>query len=345
MTPYLLILAVLLGVAPGLIAHGKGRVFILWWLYGVLLGPVALLHAILLRRRSIPSPYDRPAPPRWRSHWPAVLWAATSVAVAIVAVTVYGLLSPPRFGAPTDSRDVALSADRTPPTQQTSPQPPAPEKSARLEPTPTVRVTLRHEAPPPEEKLERAPVAPVEHLPARDSANGDSTNRDGANGNSANAEQALERTKPMEPAKPAQRPAAALTAPRQTAAPPPPAPPPSEPAVATLEPTAPATAEQARPEPPEPPAAAAAPKPGPTDVTAVGDTVQAVQLALAERGYDPGPANGRAGRQTQAAIRKFQSDRGLDPTGFIDYSLLENLRIVGPRVHAFRPPPGMTVGR
>ncbi len=70
-----------------------------------------------------------------------------------------------------------------------------------------------------------------------------------------------------------------------------------------------------------------------------------MQQALAARGYEPGAANGRAGRQTQQAIRKFQADRGLEPTGAIDYALLEGLNIVGPRVHAFQPPPGATAGR
>jgi hypothetical protein len=83
----------------------------------------------------------------------------------------------------------------------------------------------------------------------------------------------------------------------------------------------------------------------PADVTAIGETVRVVQAALAERGYDPGPANGRAGRQTQLAIRKFQQDRGLEPTGTIDYAVLEQLNIVGPRVHAFQPPAGALPGR
>jgi peptidoglycan hydrolase-like protein with peptidoglycan-binding domain len=91
--------------------------------------------------------------------------------------------------------------------------------------------------------------------------------------------------------------------------------------------------------------APAAAKPKPTDVTAVGETVQIVQLALAKKGYNPGPANGRAGIKTQTAIRKFQKDSGVQPTGAIDYTLLEKLGIVGPRVHAFRPPPGATAGR
>ena len=125
---------------------------------------------------------------------------------------------------------------------------------------------------------------------------------------------------------------------------------PAEPPVATLAPAEKAAETEKTAPPPAseaaaPRAAQTTPSPTPTDVTAVGETVRIVQLALREKGYDPGPANGRAGKKTQGAIRKFQADRKLDPTGTIDYALLEKLGIVGPRVHAFRPPPGMTVGR
>jgi peptidoglycan hydrolase-like protein with peptidoglycan-binding domain len=105
----------------------------------------------------------------------------------------------------------------------------------------------------------------------------------------------------------------------------------------------PATRKASAPKPapaPEQPSA-----PSPSDVTAVGDTVRVVQQALVARGYDPGPVNGRAGRQTEEAIRKFQQDRGLKKTGTIDYAVLETLNIVGPRIHAFQPPPGTTPGR
>jgi RNA polymerase subunit RPABC4/transcription elongation factor Spt4 len=44
-----LIVAVVLGFIPGLIARGKGRSFGLWWLYGFLIFVVALPHALLLK--------------------------------------------------------------------------------------------------------------------------------------------------------------------------------------------------------------------------------------------------------------------------------------------------------
>lgn len=45
----LVVLAVA-AVLPAGIAHGKGEVFWEWWLYAVLLWPVALLHAIFVRQ-------------------------------------------------------------------------------------------------------------------------------------------------------------------------------------------------------------------------------------------------------------------------------------------------------
>lgn len=345
MTPYFLILAVLLGIAPGLIAHGKGRNFLLWWIYGVVLGPVALLHAILLRRHVAPSPFaPSPARMRWRSRWPAFLWAATSVAIAIVAVTVYGLFAAPEFTrdsgvtatnpAGTPLADRTRDADGTTASQPSEPT----ASSARQEPspTPTVRVTLRRD-PPPEEKVESAPVAPVERMVSGDSAA------------PKPATSTLERTKPREPINTRQVAAAERTPPAEITGPAitPPAPPSDEPKVAAVAPAAPVA--EPKPDVPEPPAAKPQANrtepPASTDVVAVGETVRVVQIALAERGYDPGPANGRAGSKTQAAIRKFQADRNLEATGSIDYGLLEALGIVGPRVHAFRPPPGMTVGR
>jgi len=338
-TPYLLVLAVLLGIAPGLIAHSKGRNFFLWWVYGILLGPVALLHAILLRRPIVPSPFaPSPARPRtrWRSHWPAVLWAATSVAIAIVAVTVYGLFAPQDFGLQATRPNVAQPAKRMEQAREaktSAAEAPAPATTVRQEPTPTVRVTLRRD-PPPEEKVERAPVAPVERMVSGDSPKPAST---------------LERTAPREPAKTPPVAVAEPAAPAEIAAPAialPSAPAPAAPQVASVTPAAPPA--EPKPQIPEPPAAkpqTAKPKPAPTDVIAVGETVRVVQIALAERGYDPGPANGRAGSKTQAAIRKFQADRNVQPTGTIDYDLLETLGIVGPRVHAFRPPPGVAAGR
>jgi hypothetical protein len=45
----MLILAVLLGLVPAVIAQGKGRSFSLWWFYGAALFIVALPHALLVK--------------------------------------------------------------------------------------------------------------------------------------------------------------------------------------------------------------------------------------------------------------------------------------------------------
>lgn len=42
------LLAVLLGLIPAAIAHGKGRSFVGFWIYGALLFIVALPHALLI---------------------------------------------------------------------------------------------------------------------------------------------------------------------------------------------------------------------------------------------------------------------------------------------------------
>ena len=243
MTPYLLILAVLLGIAPGLIAHGKGRNFLIWWIYGVFLGPIALLHAILLRQQPNPyyaapsfaaSPYaapDRPQRTRWRSAWPFALWGAASVAIAIIAVTGYGLLSPTQFGSQNQGREVSVSADRTSPSREqearaqaeTSPQTatgqsaiadlPTAERPAQRNATPTVRVSVRHEslALPTPEKTESAPSIPVERMLPAETA--------------STASQSLERTTPIEGK--TQKQVATRTDPVQTATPRSAAPPPS----------------------------------------------------------------------------------------------------------------------
>jgi hypothetical protein len=44
-----LILVVLIGLIPAMIARSKGRQFVVWWLYGSLLFIVALPHALLLK--------------------------------------------------------------------------------------------------------------------------------------------------------------------------------------------------------------------------------------------------------------------------------------------------------
>jgi hypothetical protein len=44
-----IVLAVTLGILPGIIAQRKGRCFIDWWLYGMALFAVALVHSLLLQ--------------------------------------------------------------------------------------------------------------------------------------------------------------------------------------------------------------------------------------------------------------------------------------------------------
>lgn len=405
MTPYFLILALLLGLAPAIIAHGKGRNFLVWWLYGALLGPVALIHSIMLRGRQQPRTAmlrdSSESQTPWSSPWPLMLRIAASFAIAIVAVAAYRYFVPPASETTADNREIALSADRTPPAQpsesaangaeksiepksqgdspavakpalpaagasEATPLPPSPAVSGPAAPSPTVNVTVREDsaataedapkpaapakaadtaepAPQPQEQAAAPPPPPPSPVPP--------------------AKQ-LERTVPLErtvaekpdpAAKEEQAPVrpvrdvgklAARTAPVEPAA----ADPvisatPREDSLQRERPEEPArrkpvTRKAATPKPAPPP-----PAPAPTDVTAVGETVRVVQQALAERGYDPGPPNGRAGRQTELAIRKFQEDRGLKPSGTIDYAVLESLNIVGPRVHAFQPPPGATLGR
>ena len=71
-------------------------------------------------------------------------------------------------------------------------------------------------------------------------------------------------------------------------------------------------------------------------VTAVGQVVVLVQAELKKRGYDPGEVNGRAGEKTREAIRAFKRKKGLPVDGSIDNALLENLGIVGQRLHPFK---------
>jgi hypothetical protein len=44
-----LILAVLIGTIPAVIAQNKGRSFVEWWIYGALLFIVALPHSLLIK--------------------------------------------------------------------------------------------------------------------------------------------------------------------------------------------------------------------------------------------------------------------------------------------------------
>lgn len=45
-----LVILAFIGLIPATIAKSKGHPFIVWWLYGVLLFIVALIHSLLLRR-------------------------------------------------------------------------------------------------------------------------------------------------------------------------------------------------------------------------------------------------------------------------------------------------------
>ena len=44
-----ILIAICLGVIPGLIAQSKGRSFVAWWLYGAALFIVALPHSIMIK--------------------------------------------------------------------------------------------------------------------------------------------------------------------------------------------------------------------------------------------------------------------------------------------------------
>lgn len=45
-----LLIAIVLGLIPALIAQSKGRSFIGWWIYGVLLFIIALVHSLVIRK-------------------------------------------------------------------------------------------------------------------------------------------------------------------------------------------------------------------------------------------------------------------------------------------------------
>jgi len=43
-------LLLILGLVPAGIAHSRGRSFVIWWLYGIVLPPFALVHALGIPR-------------------------------------------------------------------------------------------------------------------------------------------------------------------------------------------------------------------------------------------------------------------------------------------------------
>lgn len=373
MTPLLLVLAVLLGFAPGMIAHGKGRNFFVWWVYGVVLGPIALVHAMLLRdtRRPHFAETPRRAPSRWDSPWPLLLWAAGSFAVAIIGIAAYQIVTTGQYPLMAALNGGAMPADHgtdkeAAPAQQLSSveRAPIPSPTATPAPPPEVKVTIRRDAAPPADKRQtaqaQADASPAKPAPQADPAPDPSAKQAAApQPPAAPKAETLERTIATSadsvPAPKAESPKLAPVRDVRVArtTPAPPSGTDERAGVAITDPKPAAHPRNAAPQPTPTPTPAkqpvahkpAAAKPAPTDVNAVGEIVRSVQQALAARGYEPGAANGRAGHQTQQAIRKFQADRGLEPTGTIDYALLESLNIVGPRLHAFRPPPGATAGR
>ncbi|MEB7196648.1 hypothetical protein NEM98_20570 [Escherichia coli] len=45
-----ILLSVVLGIVPAIIAQTKGRSFFVWWIYGTLLFIVALVHSIVITK-------------------------------------------------------------------------------------------------------------------------------------------------------------------------------------------------------------------------------------------------------------------------------------------------------
>lgn len=45
-----LVIAAVIGLIPAIIAQGKGRSFVMWWIYGAALFIIALPHALLIKK-------------------------------------------------------------------------------------------------------------------------------------------------------------------------------------------------------------------------------------------------------------------------------------------------------
>lgn len=56
-------------------------------------------------------------------------------------------------------------------------------------------------------------------------------------------------------------------------------------------------------------------------------TIQDVQAALKNKGFDPGPLDGVMGTKTRTAIREFQESNSLQPTGMLDEKTQEALGV------------------
>jgi peptidoglycan hydrolase-like protein with peptidoglycan-binding domain len=63
--------------------------------------------------------------------------------------------------------------------------------------------------------------------------------------------------------------------------------------------------------------------------SAAGGSLEAIQTALKDKGYDPGPVDGRMGPQTRAALRAYQKKEGLPVTGKADAKTLAGLKVAG----------------
>ena len=70
---------------------------------------------------------------------------------------------------------------------------------------------------------------------------------------------------------------------------------------------------------------------GATVDAAPDPTVEAVQQALVERGFDPGRVDGAMGRRTRGALRAFQRAAGLPDTGEVDDATARALGLKPPR--------------
>ena len=308
--PHLLIL-VLLGIAPAVIAYGKGRNFALWWIYGAVLTPIAFIHALMLRKTDGAdpavverSPHDELSDPD--SSVPLMLKWAAVVAIAIVTYVGYRVMVLPEKGMAEGSNVLASDslAEQPRASQNTVAQGDASiassagrEKAAEQQEIaqPAATMSARSEKVPGSE-LPRTTIPDVAiTIPPKAAGKLDSGNRRGVvpqSGSPGSASENLPRASAR----------STLATPSKD----------SEPS---------------------------------SNVTAVGEVVRMVQAALAKRGYDPGAPDGRADRQTRDAIRNFQADRKLRQTGAIDYSILKALDLVGPRVFAFKRPPDIPSGR
>ena len=72
-------------------------------------------------------------------------------------------------------------------------------------------------------------------------------------------------------------------------------------------------------------------------------TIQDVQAALKNKGFDPGPLDGVMGTRTHTAIREFQESNSLEPTGMLDEKTQEALGVKMEAGYATRnnqPAPG-----